>query len=206
MSRPRHYNSSWQSNWLQWKYICVQKFKWGYIISWLVLILIYWYWGQYETRKNKRTTCRGEMEKETKHYVESLYHYPNWLKTITIETDKFPIDHEYIDFFMQIYMQLIKDDGSDSSSQILIIPSLPSFDKIAWSQFKLYIEAQTMTHCFVWCNFQNNNFIQAAEGKEKVFCILKMLRIHTGLWTWNKRDVYDLHQKNESIWYLCTMH
>ena len=43
-----------------------------------------------------------EMEKETKHYVESLNHDPNWLRTITIEIDKFLIDREYIDFFMQM--------------------------------------------------------------------------------------------------------
>ena len=29
------------------------------------------------------------MEKETKYYVEYLNHNPNWLKTITIEIDKF---------------------------------------------------------------------------------------------------------------------
>ena len=45
------------------------------------------------------------MEKETKHHVESLNQNPNWLKTINIEIDKFLINCEYIDFFMQIYMQ-----------------------------------------------------------------------------------------------------
>ena len=32
------------------------------------------------------------MENETKHYVESLNHDPNWLKTITIEINKFLFD------------------------------------------------------------------------------------------------------------------
>ena len=45
------------------------------------------------------------MEKETKHYMESINHVPKWLKTINIEIDKFLIDCGYIDFFMQMYMQ-----------------------------------------------------------------------------------------------------
>ena len=45
------------------------------------------------------------MEKENKHYMESLNHDPNWLDMITIEIDKFLIDREYVNFFMQIYMQ-----------------------------------------------------------------------------------------------------
>ena len=52
------------------------------------------------------------MEKYTKHYVESINQYPNWLKMITIYIDKFLIDSEYIDFFMQMYMKYSKDDGS----------------------------------------------------------------------------------------------
>ena len=71
------------------------------------------------------------MEKETKNYVESLNHNTNWLKTITIEIYKYLIDHEYINFFMKIYMQWRKYDGSTSSSQTLIIPRLTHFEKLA---------------------------------------------------------------------------
>ena len=81
------------------------------------------------------------MEKETKNYVESLNNYPNWLKIITIQIDKLLIICEYIKFFIQMYMQCIKDDGSTSSYQTLIITRLPSFEKLALSQFQLYIEA-----------------------------------------------------------------
>ena len=56
-----------------------------------------------------------EVEKETKHYMESLNYITNWLKSITIEIDKLLIDCEYINFFMQMYMQWSKDDGSTSS-------------------------------------------------------------------------------------------
>ena len=44
--------------------------------------------------KTKRRLTGGEMEKETKNYLESLNHNPNWLKMITIEIDNFLIKHE----------------------------------------------------------------------------------------------------------------
>ena len=43
------------------------------------------------------------MEKVIKDDVEYLNHDPNWLKTITIEIDKFLIDCEYINFFNIMY-------------------------------------------------------------------------------------------------------
>ena len=84
------------------------------------------------------------MEKETKHYVEYLNHDPNWLKTITIDIDKFLIYREYINFFLQMYMKLSKDDGSTLSSRTLIISRLPRFEKLALSKSQLYIENKTM--------------------------------------------------------------
>ena len=78
--------------------------------------------------------------------MESLNHDTNWLKTITIEIDKLLINREYINFFMQMYMQWIKDDGYTASFQTLIISRLLHLEKLALSQFKLYIETQTMTH------------------------------------------------------------
>ena len=89
------------------------------------------------------------MEKETKHYVEYLNNYHNWLKTINIEIYKFLIGRDYIDFFVQMYMQYIKDNGSTSPFRKLIIPRLPRFGKMAFSEFKLYIVTETMTHFFV---------------------------------------------------------
>ena len=77
--------------------------------------------------ETKGQLADNEMDKETKHYVESLNQNHNWLKKITIEIDKFLIDHEYIEFFMQMCMQLRKDNGSTSSFQKLIIPRLPCF-------------------------------------------------------------------------------
>ena len=91
---------------------------------------------------------------------------------------------------MQMYMQWRKDDGSSSSYQTLIIPCLPRFEKLALSKFKLNIEAQTMNQYFVCRNCKNIILIQYAEGKERVFCILQMLRIHTGLPKWSKINVF----------------
>ena len=52
-----------------------------------------------------------------------------------------------------------------------------------------------MTQCFVCHSCKNNILICAAEGKEKVFCILHMLRIYTGLRKWSKRNLFDLNLK-----------
>ena len=95
--------------------------------------------------KTKGHIAGDEMEKETIHYVEYLNHYLNWLTTVTIEIDKFLIDLGYIDSFMQMYLQLIKDNGFTSSFWELIIPHLPRFEKLALSQLKSYIETETMT-------------------------------------------------------------
>ena len=85
------------------------------------------------------------MENSIKHYVEYLNHDPNLLGKITIGIDKFLINLEYINFFIIMYTKWSKDEGSTSSSQTLIIPCLPRFEKLVLSQFQLYIETQTMT-------------------------------------------------------------
>ena len=45
-----------------------------------------------------------------------------------------------------------------------------------------------MTQCFMCNNCNMSIFIQSSNVKEGVFCILHMLRIHTGLRKWNKKD------------------
>ena len=81
--------------------------------------------------------------------MEYLNNDPKWLKTITIEINRFLINRKYIKFIIIMYMQWSKDDSSTSSFQTLIIPRLPCFEKLDLSQFQLYIETQTMTQCFV---------------------------------------------------------
>ena len=92
-------------------------------------------------------------------------------------------------------MKWSKYDGSTSSSQTLIILCLPRFEKLALFQFQLYIEAETMTQYFGCRNRKKNIVIQSDAGKQKVFCILNILRIHTGLWKWSKTNISDLHLK-----------
>ena len=67
------------------------------------------------------------MENETKQYVEYINNNHNWLKKIIIEFYQFLIDHEHINFLMQMYMKWSKDDGSFSSSYILSIMCLSCF-------------------------------------------------------------------------------
>ena len=97
---------------------------------------------------------------------------------ISIEIYKFLINREYTFFLMQMYTQWSKDNGYTSSFRKLIITHLPSFEKLDLSQFKLYIEAQTTTQCFVCRNCKKTILIRFDED---FFCILHMLRIHTGL-------------------------
>ena len=91
---------------------------------------------------------------ETKHYVEYLNPDPNWLKKITIEVDKLLINREQINFFIIMYKKWSKDDGSTSSSQTLIVPRLPRFDKLALLQLQLYIEAQLFLPSWLLCQGQ----------------------------------------------------
>ena len=90
-------------------------------------------------------------------------------------------------------MQWSSDNSYTSSNQKLIIECLPHFEKLDLSQFKVYIEVETMTHCYVCNNCQMSIFIQSTNVKEGFFCILQMLRIHTDLQKWNKNNVYHIH-------------
>ena len=101
--------------------------------------------------------------------MEYLNHDPNRLKRIYIEIDKFLINRECIDLFMQIYMQWRKYYGSTSSFQKFIITRLPCFEKLALSQFKVYIKTETMTRFLVCYNYQKTVLIRSTEGKERVF-------------------------------------
>ena len=89
--------------------------------------------------KIKRKLADDEMKKETKRYVKYINQDPKWLKKISIEIDKLIINSEYIDFFLQIYTQCRKYDGSTSSFQKLIVPRLPCLEKLALSQLKVHI-------------------------------------------------------------------
>ena len=95
-------------------------------------------------------------------------------------------------------MQWVSDNNYTSSDQKLIIECLPHFEKLALSQFKVYIEVEKITHCFVCDNCQMSIFIQSNNVKEGFFCILQMLRIHTGLRKWNKNNVYHINLRKKN--------
>ena len=66
------------------------------------------------------------------------------------------------------------------------------FEKMALSQFKVYIEVEKITQCYVCNNCKMSIFIQSYNVKEGLFCILQMLRIYNGLRKWNKKEWYRI--------------
>ena len=73
------------------------------------------------------------MENEIRQYIDSLNHNPIWVGRITNDINKLLVNREYIDFFMNIYMQWSSDNS---------IECLPHFEKMALSKFKVYIEVE----------------------------------------------------------------
>ena len=61
---------------------------------------------------------------------------------------------------MQMYMQWSSDNS---------IECLPHFEKMALSQFKVYIEVEKMTQCYVCDNCKMSIFIQYYNVKEGFF-------------------------------------
>ena len=66
-------------------------------------------------------------------YIHGLQHYPSWVVRIKNDINNSPVKREYIDFFIKIYEQWSSDNS---------IKCLPHFEKMALSQFKVYIEAE----------------------------------------------------------------
>ena len=67
---------------------------------------------------------------------------------------------------------------------------------MALSQFKVYIEAEKKTQCIVCKNCNMSILIPSSNVKEGVLYILQMLRIHTGLRKWTKKDQFHIILKN----------
>ena len=49
------------------------------------------------------------------------------------------------------------------------IECLPHFEKMDFSQFRVYIEAEKMTQCYVCDNCKRSIFIQSSNVKEGIF-------------------------------------
>ena len=83
--------------------------------------------------KTRGQLASDEMEYEIRQYIDSLNHDPICVRRIMNDINKLLVNHEYIDFFVQIYMQWISGNS---------IECLPHFEKMALSQFKVYIEVE----------------------------------------------------------------
>ena len=70
-----------------------------------------------------------EMEFDIEQYIDSLKHDPFWLGIITNDINKLLFNREYIEFFIQIYIQWSSDNS---------IEFLPHFEKIALSRFNVF--------------------------------------------------------------------
>ena len=73
------------------------------------------------------------MEYEIRQYIDSLKHDPFWVGIITNDINKLLVNREYIELFIQIYIQWSSDNS---------IECLPHFEKMALSLFKVYIEVE----------------------------------------------------------------
>ena len=73
------------------------------------------------------------MENDIRHYIDSLNNDLIWVGRITNDINKLLVNREYIEFFMKIYMQWIRDNS---------IEFMPHFEKLDLSQFKVYIEVE----------------------------------------------------------------
>ena len=73
------------------------------------------------------------MAYDIRQYIDCLQPGPSWVGRIKNDINKLLVNREYIDFYIQIYEQW----SSDKS-----IKCLPHSEKMALSQFKVYIEAE----------------------------------------------------------------
>ena len=73
------------------------------------------------------------MAYDIRQYIDSLKHDTFWVGIIKNDINKLLVNREYIYFFIQIYIQWSSDNS---------IECLPHFEKMALSQFKVYIEAK----------------------------------------------------------------
>ena len=124
------------------------------------------------------------MAYDIRHYIHCLQHDHFGVGRIKSDINKLLVNREYIDLFIRIYEQW---------STYNSMKCLPHFGKMALSQSKVYIEAGKTTQCIV-CNKCNMSiFIPYSNVKEGFFCILNMVKIHTGLCKWTNKDRFSYY-------------
>ena len=85
--------------------------------------------------KTKEQLVSDEMVYNIRQYIDSLKHDPSLVGRIRNDINKLLVNHEYNDFFIQIYIQWSSDNS---------IECLSHFEKMTLSQFKVYIEAEKL--------------------------------------------------------------
>ena len=110
--------------------------------------------------KTREQLASDEMTFDIGQYIDSLKQDPLGLGRITNDINKLLVNREYIELFIQIYIQWSSDNS---------IECLPYFEKMALSEFKVYIEVEKMTRCYVCDNCNMIIFIQPSNDKEGVF-------------------------------------
>ena len=73
------------------------------------------------------------MAYDIRQYLDYIKHDPFWVGKITNDINKLLVNCEYIDFFIQIYIQWSSDNSTEC---------LPHFEKMTLSKFKVFIEAE----------------------------------------------------------------
>ena len=74
-----------------------------------------------------------KMAYEIRHYIHCLQHDHFWVQRIQNDINKLIVNREYIDFFIRIYEKWRTYNR---------MKCLPHCEKMALSQFKVYIEAE----------------------------------------------------------------
>ena len=83
--------------------------------------------------KTREHLASDEMAYDIRQYIDSLKHDLFWVGRVKNNINKLLVNREHIDFFIQIYIQWSINNS---------IECLPHFEKMALSQFKVYIEAE----------------------------------------------------------------
>ena len=83
--------------------------------------------------KTRDQLASDKMAYDIRHNIHCLQHNHSWVGRIINDINKLLVNREYIDFFIQIYEQW---------STYNSIKCLPHYEKMALSQFNVYIEAE----------------------------------------------------------------
>ena len=83
--------------------------------------------------KTRDQLASDKMASDIRHYIHCIKHNHFWVGRIKNDINKLLVNREYIDIFIKIYEQWSSDNS---------IKCLPHFEKMALSQFKVYIESE----------------------------------------------------------------